>query len=492
MSMHPSRRPVRLAVFAPAGLIVLAALAAPPCAKARASVTPDSAAERRHAEAVPLARRLVRAHMEHLAIPGMQVAVAVDGRIVWSEGFGYSDLETRTPVTPLTRFRIGSISKTLTAAGLGLLLQDGRIELDAPVRRYVPEWVDRGGRPITIRHLAAHQSGIRHYTSNADADRTEHYATVADALSIFLTDTLLFEPGTRYGYSSYGYTLLSAAMESAAEESFLSFMRRRVFVPMGMTGTVADHVDSVVPWRARFYVAGERGERLPVQYLDNSYKWAAGGFLSTAEDLVRFAQAHLAGTLLADSIVELLFTPQRLQSGEVTRAGIGWEPRSDRDGRQVVTYTGQQPGMRAVLALYPGERLAIAVLTNTGNSVFWNEEETLALASLFLPPAGSEGTPDENVDVAGLYSFETILDGKPASGLLQLYGRGAAYRGLLTLPGLAPGPVPVARVHGNEVWGVAILGNWMEMRLSFDGGRFTGSWAFGPETGGFTDVTRLR
>src|SRR5215467_11799054 len=166
-------------------------------------------------------------------IPGLTLAVAVDGKIVYAEGFGYADLEQRVPVWPTTKFRIASDSKPLTAAGLMLLVEQGKIDLDAPVQKYVPSFPDKGAK-ITPRMLAGHLAGIRHYDS------------VLEGLKIFADDPLLSPPGKEFHYSSYGFNLLSAVMEAAAGQEFLSYMRSRVFLPLGLRHTVADQTAEII------------------------------------------------------------------------------------------------------------------------------------------------------------------------------------------------------------------------------------------------------
>jgi serine beta-lactamase-like protein LACTB len=464
------------------------ALAAAPAHPASPVPAPDPDSAAVYAAAASRARALVEAHRRHLDVPGMQVAVAIDGAVVWSEGFGYADLEQRTPVTPLTRFRIGSVSKTLTAAGLGVLLDRGAIDLDAPVQRYVPAFPQKPW-PLTVRHLAAQQSGIRHYTSNADVDRTEHYASVADALAIFAADSLRFEPGTRYGYSSYAYVLLSAAMESAAGEPFIPFMRRSVFEPLGMRSTGPDEVDSIIPHRSRFYVPRQGGGRRNAFYVDNSYKWAAGGLLSTAEDLVRFGSAHLQPGFLSAETLALLWTPQRTRDGAETEVGISWEPRTTPGGRQAMTFSGDLPSGRAVLAVYPRERLVIAVLANTGEQVFWNERETFGVAEEFLAAPDTAGA----VDPRGVYTFETTVGGEARRGTLQIVRGEHGYEGTLTLPPFGPAPMPLVDVRGGEARGAAIVGSWMDVRIRFSGGApVGGTWALPRASGTLDNLTRIR
>src|SRR5581483_6944198 len=190
-------------------------------------------------------------------IPGLAIAVAIDGHIVWSEGFGLADVENAVPVSPCTRFRVGSVSKPLTAAAVAQLAEVGRLDLDAPVQRYVPSFPTRRW-PITPRELAGHLAGIRHYQDDEFLNM-RHYDNVVAGLAIFAHDSLLFEPGTRFSYSSYGYNLLSAVVEGASGESFLLYMRRHVFEPLGLQSVVPELPDSIIEHRAHFYVHDSTG-----------------------------------------------------------------------------------------------------------------------------------------------------------------------------------------------------------------------------------------
>ncbi len=184
----------------------------------------------RYATQIEAARQAIRDSMASLRVPGAQVAVVVDGELVWSEGFGLADIENQVPVTPETRLRIASISKSVTAVGVGLLVQDGKLDLDAEVQRYVPDF-PRKRWPITVRQVAGHLAGIRHYRGDEFASMAP-YPTVRAGLRIFEDDSLLFEPGTRYSYSTYGWNLMSAIVEGASGQPFLQFMQRRVFGPL--------------------------------------------------------------------------------------------------------------------------------------------------------------------------------------------------------------------------------------------------------------------
>jgi len=323
---------------------------------------PAESIDAHHAPAVSASRALLDSLLNATGIPGLSVAVAVDGDIVWSEGFGYADVENQLAVTPLTRFRIGSVSKTLTADAIGLLVERGQLDLDAPIQRYVPDFPEKRW-PITTRQLGGHMAGVRHYRGG-EFLAAEAYETVDAALEIFAGDSLMFEPGTQYSYSSYGWNLLSAVIEGASGESFLDFMQREVFDGLGMRHTHPDRVYALVPYRSRPYGRNAGGELVNSPFVDNSYKWAGGGFVSTMEDLVRFADSHLRGTLLDSGTVELLWTSQRTTDGEATDYGIGWRTGRDGSGRRVVRHGGGSVGGSTLLVFYPDDEVAVAMVAN--------------------------------------------------------------------------------------------------------------------------------
>ncbi|MFL5571671.1 MAG: serine hydrolase domain-containing protein, partial [Gemmatimonadaceae bacterium] len=172
-----------------------------------------SAADRR---AIDSARAIMLAGMRRSGIPGASVTVLRNGREIWSEGLGVADLENNLPVTPLTKFRIGSVSKPITAVAMAALVEEGKLDLDAPIQKYVPAFPVKK-YPITARELAGHLAGIRHYSGDEFLSN-RHYANVTSSLDIFKNDTLLFRPGDKYSYSTYGFVLLSAVVEGAAGE----------------------------------------------------------------------------------------------------------------------------------------------------------------------------------------------------------------------------------------------------------------------------------
>lgn len=295
-------------------------------------------------------------------IPGFAMAVAVDGKLVWSEAFGYADLGAKRRTTTETQFRIGSVSKPLTADAVAQLYEAGKLDLDAPVQRYVPTFPDKGA-PITTRLLGGHLAGIRHYKDN-EFLLNQHYPTVTSGLAIFANDSLVAPPGTKFSYSSYGFNLIGAVVEGASGEQFLAYMSRHVFTPLRMTHTAPDKNDSLIPNRTRFYDRGDSGRFALSATVDNSYKWAGGGFLSTAEDLVKFGTAHLSPGHLKAATLELLFTPQHTTSGEATPYGIGWFVDTDTLGHRYVYHGGGSVGGTTAFGVDRDSRVVIALVTN--------------------------------------------------------------------------------------------------------------------------------
>lgn len=323
-----------------------------------------------YAEAIDAARAVLDSLMEAQDIPGLSVAVGKGSEILWSQGFGFSDLTHGVKVTPLTGFRIGSVSKPYTAAALAHLVEDGALDLDAPVRTYVPSWPAKRW-PITTRQLAGHIAGVRHYRGMENFSAAP-YPTVLSGLEIFQDDTLNTEPGTAYAYSSYGWNLISAVIEGASGEPFLDYMDAVVFEPLGMDNSTADWVTPVIPHRTRFYVRNEDGDVVNAPFVDNSYKWAGGGFLSTPEDVLLFANAHLAPGYLEAGTLEMLFEPQTLRDGTSTGYGIGWRSTTNEHGEAIVSHTGGSVGGRTVMTLNRDNGLIVAIVANLSSAPMSN------------------------------------------------------------------------------------------------------------------------
>jgi serine beta-lactamase-like protein LACTB, mitochondrial len=364
-------------------LLLLAALCLNPLSSRLAAgqtAAPVVAAEP-YAAARANARKITN-DLSARGIPGIAVAVAVDGHLVYAEGFGYADLEERVPVSPITKFRIGSISKTFTAVALVQLVEQGKVDLDAPVQKYVPSFPDKGAE-ITPRMLGGHLAGIRHYKGD-EFLISQHYDSVLDSLKIFENDPLVAPPGTAFHYSSYGFNLLSAVIESASGEKFIPYLREHVWTPLGLIDTTSDENRFIIEQRSRFYDRADSGngptENAP--YVDNSYKWAGGGLLSTAEDMVRFGSALLHPGFLTEDSLHLLFKSQKTMAGRETGYGIGWFIHQSKSGQRIYEHSGGSVGGTTQLIIYPDSRIVIAFLTNLSEAP-WKIGDVEAIAEPF-------------------------------------------------------------------------------------------------------------
>jgi len=372
-----------------AGAVLLYALASFLAAQPARRVAPPQSS--RYTEPIRQARAAAAELVKSKQIPGFSVAVAINGTIVWSEGFGLANVEHDVLATPKTRFRLGSVSKVLTAAGVARLVEDGKLDLDAPVQSYVPDFPKKQW-PVTTRQLAGHTAGIRHYLPkdfSGPLNGAPHFESVTKGLAVFQDDPLLFEPGTNYVYSSYGWNVVSAVIEGAAKEEFLSFMQRAVFEPLGLRSVSADYVDRIIPNRTAFYSRTREGVLQHAPHIDSSYKWAGGGFLSSAEDLARFGSAHLVPGFLKQSTLDLLLTSQKLTSGKETGVGIAWRSGVDRQGRKILHHGGTIEGGRAMLMMFPESKVVVVLLSNL--PVNFGELDAIQIGALFIP--SSEGRP---------------------------------------------------------------------------------------------------
>ena len=288
------------------------------------------------------------------------MAVAVDGKVVWSEVCGFADVRSGRPVTRTTLFRIGSVSKPFTATALARLVQAGRVELDAPVQRLVPEF--KAKPPVTLRQLAAHQAGVRHY-AGAEALGSTHYKNLAAALEVFAADPLLFKPGTNFLYSSYGFNLIGVAIERIEHAPYASALKREVLAPLGLTLTGLDQ-----PLRAgtaTFYeVTGDRSA-VPAPTVDLSNRYPSGGLVSTAEETARFGSMIGDPSFLKADVQAIFLGEQRLPGGMWTGTALGWEIAESPVG-VVVGHTGNVVGGTAFVLSHPASRVAIAMTTNVG------------------------------------------------------------------------------------------------------------------------------
>src|SRR5438552_3604478 len=197
----------------------------------------------KRAGAAEQSRQIVRASMSENNLAGLSIAVGIDGEIVWAEGFGLADIESRLPVTPNHRFRTGTASIVFTSAAIGLLLDEGRLKLDDEIQRYVPGFPAKQW-PVTVRQAMGDVAGLKTEDPDDGVLTSSHCERPADAVALFAKEPLLFQPGTEYRDSTFGWVLLSAVVEAAADTPFVTLLNDRVLRPLGMVDTFKESVAS--------------------------------------------------------------------------------------------------------------------------------------------------------------------------------------------------------------------------------------------------------
>jgi CubicO group peptidase (beta-lactamase class C family) len=311
-------------------------------------------------------------------IPGLSVAIASGNRIVFAKGFGLADVEHSVPASPETVYRTASIAKPMTATAVMQLVEHGKLDLDAPIQKYCQAFPEKPWR-VTARQLLGHLGGVRHYKSNQESSGTQHFDTIVSSLAIFKDEPLLHEPGTKYNYSTYGYSVLGCAIEGASGKSYVEYMQERIFQPAGMSQTGIDHIRLVIPHRARGYVVlnsagflqlaeAERrfvkpGEIYNASLHDTSMKVPGGGLVSTAGDLARFAIAINTLALVNQKTRLEMWTIQKTRDGQATGYGLGWGVEGEGE-RLLVSHSGGQAGTSTLLTMMPSKGTIIAVMAN--------------------------------------------------------------------------------------------------------------------------------
>jgi CubicO group peptidase (beta-lactamase class C family) len=311
------------------------------------------------AEKIKKIEQLVTTEMARNSVPGISMAIAVDGKIQWTGGFGMADLENFVPMTADTRVRLASISKPMTAIAVMQLVEQGKIDLDAPIRRYVPQFPEKPWT-VTVRQLMSHTAGIRGYLGN-EMSSTVHYGDHLTPMSVFANDPLLFEPGTKYSYSTYGYTVIGAMLEALTHERLADYLHEHVFAPAGMDTIVEDSVYKLIPHRARGYQLRPNGVVENCDLADTSNKVAGGGLISAAADLVKFALA--LNKLVKPTTLKTMWTAAQLPDGTTAPYGLGFEIRQD-NGMTLFGHTGGQRGATTNLVILPEKGIIFGYMMN--------------------------------------------------------------------------------------------------------------------------------
>lgn len=328
------------------------------------------------------AQALLDAGLAKGELPALTAGIARNGEIVWVGAAGFMDVENKVVAVPDMVHRIASISKAMTATAAMQLVEQGKLDLNAPLRRYVASWPENPEGEILIWHLLSHTSGIKHYEGRENST-TIHYPSLLDAVEIFKSRPLAFAPGQSFVYTTYGYTALGAAMETASGENYGAYMQAHIWAPAGMEQTGLEIFGVEIPNKAKLYRRSPDGP-IPDRYDDNSVKYPGGGIQSTAADLLRFGIAFESGKLISAASTERMLQipqlPEPPQDGH--SYGLGWIAGHSDDFGAFIRHDGGQSGTTTNLLILRDKDIVVSVLCNLYRASREVQEITWGLAAL--------------------------------------------------------------------------------------------------------------
>jgi CubicO group peptidase (beta-lactamase class C family) len=343
----------------------------------------------------------------HPTQPGAAMIVIKAGQVLYRSAIGLAQMELGVPITPEMGFRLGSITKQFTAVAILRLVEQGRLALTDPITTFLPEYPTHG-HTITIEHLLTHTSGIRSYTSMPEWQAIwRKDFTVAELIDFFKYQPMEFAPGIRWSYNNSGYHLLGAIIEQVSGQSYEQFLQQQIFEPLGMLHTANDNTRRIIPLRVAGY-SKEGDEYVNAEYLSMTQPYAAGGLLSTVDDLAIWNAALTNNTLLAPDLLQRAWQPYTLADGSSTGYGYGWAIDAWQ-GRPTIEHGGGIHGFVTYGLRMPEDDLFIAILSNN-ESIRQVELLALKIAGLvigapYVPPVAISLEAQELEALVGTYQL---------------------------------------------------------------------------------------
>jgi CubicO group peptidase (beta-lactamase class C family) len=295
-------------------------------------------------------------------IPSISGGVSLNGKIVWLGADGLADIENNVPAKTNTVYRIASISKAITSVAIMQLVEQNKIKLDEDVRTYLPYFPKKRWK-FTIRQLLNHTSGIRNYRYE-EFNSTSSFKSIKDAIRVVMDDSLQFEPGTKYLYTTLGYNLLAGVIENVSGVSFEEYLRKNIFEPAEMTSSYLEYQPKIIFNKARGYVKNNFRKFENAPLADLSIKFPGGGIISTSEDLLKFSQKLISFKLIKPSTLDTMLAPTILKNKDTLYYGLGLSFGKDNKGRKYFGHSGGGTGFTSELIIYPEKSLAAVYLTN--------------------------------------------------------------------------------------------------------------------------------
>ena len=334
----------------------------------------------------------LKSEMTKRHIPGASVAIIRDGKVILARGYGQANVESSTPVTHNSVFKLASLTKPFTAIAIMMLVEEGKVALDGRIAEYLPNLPSHWDK-VTVRQALSHTSGLADYLQAPGWSWRNSWRldlTPDEFIALTSASPILFNPGEGIKYSNTGYYLLGMLIEKVSGKAYGEFLRERIFQPLNMSATRRDTA-GIVPDRVSGYVF-KNGALQNAEYTSETWAYSEGGIISTASDLAKWEVALQAGEFVKRSTLEQMWTPTKLNDGRAAIIGdngfgkpnyygLGWYI-SEHRGHKIILHGGHKPGFDVAFIRFVDARLTVILLCNSSSvSVF---PMALAAADFYL------------------------------------------------------------------------------------------------------------
>lgn len=329
-------------------------------------------------------------------VPGLTIAVSVNNELVWSDGFGFSNVEFKVPAMPDHKFRIGQASELITGLTAAKLYQEGKIDIDKPVSFYLPD-MDKKTESYSIRQLAGHTSGIHQETIGAGLGESYPPAKFIDS---FIHDNLDFPSGQYYSHTQLGYDLLGFILQKTSNTTFANLVKSTLTDSLKLSSTTPDDPYFIISKKATCYEVDYMARQVKAGHLDLRGKEASAGYLSSVLDLAKMGNAILYPGFLTQKTIDLMTTPCKLGNGQEGIYGFGIITAPDGRNRHFYGINGQVAGGSAALLIYPDDKIVVAIAANTnGETLELPVFDVAAIFRKYLHPQEQQQTPGSEKQV---------------------------------------------------------------------------------------------
>lgn len=343
-------------------------------------------------------------------IPSLSVAISKDNKMIFAGSSGVINIENNVPATTKSVYRLASISKSITAVAIMQLVERGKLSLDEDISKYLP-YFPKKKWPVTLRRILNHTSGIRTYRNDEEFNNKTNFPDIKSTVLYFANDSLEYQPGTKYLYSTLSYNLLAAIIEEVSGQSFYSYIRNKIFNPAGMNSAYLDFYQNIIPNRASGYQKNKLRKIENATLSDLTIKFPGGGIATSVEDLIKFGNALLNNSLINSSTLDTMLQPSKLLNGKTIQYGLGFDTRKDEYGNEFFGHTGGGTGFVSNLLIYPDEKIVSAHLINIRDRNLENPSQLFAWHLMDEKPLEMPKAPvsEKLLELAESDSIESVI-----------------------------------------------------------------------------------